>query len=66
MTGASRSKPTLFFRRGRPEDRVSQIEVPFTGDELALVEREAAALGLSLDDYIVMRLLEVGEVRGHA
>jgi hypothetical protein len=66
MTGASRSKPPLFFRRSRPEGRVSQIEIPFTEDELALVERDAAAAGLRLDDYIIMRALEEGRVRGHA
>jgi hypothetical protein len=66
MTGASRSKLPRFFRRGRPEDRVYQIEVPFTEDELALVEREAAAHGLSIDDYIIMRALERGEFKGNA
>jgi hypothetical protein len=66
MTGASRSKSARFFRRGRPEHRVYRIEVPFTEDELALVEREAATHGLSIDDYIIMRALEEGEVKGNA
>lgn len=66
MTRASRSKPTRFLRRSRPEDRVSQIEVPFTGDELVLVERDAATLCLRVDDCIIMRAPEEGRVKGHA
>ncbi len=66
MTGASRSKLTRFFRRARPEDRVYRIRVPFTENEFALVEREAAAHGVSIEDYLIMRALEEGEVKGNA
>ena len=66
MTGASRSNPARFLRRGRPENRTHEIQIPFTDDELAIVERDAAAHGLSVDDYIITRALEKGRVKGHA
>ena len=62
---ASRFKP-LFVRRGRPEDRLSEIIVPFTDEEYAIVEAEAAALSLSIEDFILMRALDAWKVCGNA
>lgn len=64
MTGF-RSEPR-FFRRSRPEDRVHKIRIPLNDDERAIVEADAAALGLSVDDYLVMLALDSGEVKGNA
>jgi hypothetical protein len=62
---ASRVKP-CFVRRSRPQDRVYKIFVPFNDEELAIVEEDAAAVGLSVEDYLVMRALDFGEVKGNA
>lgn len=59
------SKP-CFVRRSRPENRTREILVPFNDEELAIVEAEAAALGLSIEDFLLMRALDAGEVKGHA
>ena len=66
MTGARPSKPARFVRRSRPEDRVYIIEIPFTDDEFATVEAEAAALRMSVDDYLFMRVMEDTEGKGNA
>jgi hypothetical protein len=62
---ASRVKPS-FVRRSRPQDRTRKILVPLNDDELAIVEAEAAAPGLSIEDFLVMRAPDAGEVKGHA
>jgi hypothetical protein len=62
---ASRSKP-YFVRRSRPQDRLREILVPFNDEELAIVEAAAAALGLSVGDFLVMRALDTGKVAGNA
>jgi hypothetical protein len=62
---ASRTRP-LFVRRGRPEDRRCEIVVPFTDEEYAIVEAEAAALSLSIENFLLMRALEVGKADGNA
>jgi len=62
---ASRSKPS-FLRRGRAEDRVYKIRAPLNDEELVIVEAEAAALSLSVEDYFVMRALDAEGVKGHA
>lgn len=64
MTGF-RSEPR-FFRRSRQEDRVHKIRIPLNEEERAIVEADAAALGLSVDDYLVMLALDSGEVKGDA
>jgi hypothetical protein len=64
MTG-SRSKP-CFVRRSRPEDRTNVIEVLFNEEEYAIVEAKAVALGLSLEDFIVARILDAGRIKGNA
>lgn len=62
---ASRIKPS-FFRRSRPQERLCEILVPFNDDELAIVEAEAAALGLSIEDFLLMRALDAFRAVGHA
>jgi hypothetical protein len=60
---APRVKPS-FVRRSRPQDRTRKILVPLNDDELAIVE--AAAPGLGIEDFLVMRALDAGEVKGDA
>lgn len=62
---ASRVKPS-FVRRGRPQDRLREFLVPFTDEEYAIVATEALALGLTVDDYILLRALDAEAVKGHA
>ena len=62
---APRPKPS-FVRGCRPQDRVCEILVPFDDEELAIVEAAAAALDLSVGDYLLMRALDVGRVEGNA
>jgi hypothetical protein len=45
---------------------VCEILVPFDDEELAIVEAAAAALDLSVGDYLLMRALDVGRVEGNA
>jgi len=45
---------------------VHKIRIPLNDDERAIVEADAAALGLSVDDYFVMLALDSGEVKGNA
>jgi hypothetical protein len=58
-----RVKPS-FVRRSRPQDRTRKILVPLNDDELAIVE--AAAPGLGIEESLVMRALDAGEVKGDA
>lgn len=62
---ASRSK-LRFVRRSRWQDRTSEIVVPFNDEEFAIVEAAAAALDLSVEDYLLMRALDAGKVAGNA
>jgi len=61
---ASRTGP-IFVRRSRPEDRVREILVPFTDEECAIVEAAASALSLTIEDFLLMRALEIGEANGN-
>ena len=63
---ASASRPARFIRRSRPEDRTRIWRIDLTDEERAIVEADAAALGMSFDDYVVMRLLYGLEDHGHA
>lgn len=60
------SRRKLSFARRRSKERYDTVLVPFTGDELATLEIRAADCGLSVEDYLLMRVLYVGEVDGNA
>lgn len=69
MGGAPMTAPRpkrSFVRRCRPQDRMCEILVPFDDEELAIVEAHAAALDLSVEDYLLMRALDAGKVEGNA
>jgi hypothetical protein len=62
---ASRSKAS-FVRRRRPETRTNKIFVPLNDEEFAIVQAEAEALGLSVEDYLLMCALDAGRAEGNA
>jgi hypothetical protein len=66
MTASHRRRPR-FTRRSRPEERTRILEIYLTDDEKAFVDAEAAALGMSFEDYVVMRMTTDAErVEGNA
>jgi hypothetical protein len=61
------SRPARFTRCGKPADRTRKWKIRLTDDEKAIVEAYAAALGMSFEDYVAMRLLTGRkEVKGNA
>jgi hypothetical protein len=60
------SRPKLAFVRRRSKERRYTIRVPFTDEELAIVEAGAADCGLSVEDYLIMRALLCGKADGNA